>query len=650
MAYFYGQIGVKNTFTGGLENDYAYGQDLADTYSGGFGADTLTGEGGADILKGDKGNDTLSGGAGNDYLDGGSGNDTLTGGAGADKIFGGTGDDVVNVGGVSDMIGDVVDGGVLNGVDRTGVDTLIADFTGRTAALAFTGADPTVKTAIKGAFTYSGFEKFTITGGSGADKITGALLEDTLRGGGGADQLFGKESNDILYGDAGLDKLYGGVGSDLIYGGTENDLLYGGDGNDTLNGDAGLDKLYGEKGADTLNGGEGADTLDGGADNDLVGGGAGIDIVKGGAGDDRISGGDVFYGYGYDTGLDKDNLDGGAGDDIVTVGRNDIAAGGTGVDTAQLNFELSAVGEVLAFSSKAITLKAGAKISGFEVLDFRGGTGADRVAAGALGDTLNGGGGNDSLKGMGGADVLTGGLGDDLLYGGDGIDVLYDDDGKDTLDGGAGDDAFYLISNWNVAPQADTYIGGLGVDKAFINGSVSAVLDLADAKKNDGILLGDKFSGIEQFTLTYVDDEAYGDASANFFFGADGDDILDGRAGADLLQGGAGADVLTGGTGADVFDYTEYAFQQWRGDVITDFSTAQGDKISLGYWFGAKSATSFTLGKEATTAKVSLFFDADTHRLWYDQDGTGTQYSKMLFATLEDVTTLSINDFLFTVA
>lgn len=60
-------------------------------------------------------------------------------------------------------------------------------------------------------------------------------------------------------------------------------------------------------------------------------------------------------------------------------------------------------------------------------------------------------------------------------------------------------------------------------------------------------------------------------------------DILNGGAGDDIIVGSYGGDDLTGGAGADVFKYFDlFESHDSQGvDEITDFSQAEGDRISL---------------------------------------------------------------------
>jgi Ca2+-binding RTX toxin-like protein len=57
---------------------------------------------------------------------------------------------------------------------------------------------------------------------------------------------------------------------------------------------------------------------------------------------------------------------------------------------------------------------------------------------------------------------------------------------------------------------------------------------------------------------------------------------LIGNKGADWLQGEAGADTLTGGGGADRFFFADIGYDTNSRDRITDFSSAEADKIDLG--------------------------------------------------------------------
>ncbi|MET7400458.1 calcium-binding protein [Dactylosporangium sp. NPDC005572] len=162
----------------------------------------------------------------------GSGNDVLhTGGSAASvtDVAGGSGDDIVYSGPAQDWI---------NG----GSGTDLVTYEGRMGAVVANattgGAEDTYVDTIE-----------NLTGGGGADTLTGSsgpnvldggtawfctLLScfvtsgaDTLRGGAGNDVLRGWHQADALYGEAGVDTLYGGSGNDTILdGGPATDWCY----------------------------------------------------------------------------------------------------------------------------------------------------------------------------------------------------------------------------------------------------------------------------------------------------------------------------------------------------------------------------------------------------------------------------------------
>ena len=129
--YLYGDAG-DDILSGGKGNDSIFGGAVKDTLDGGAGADFLSGDASNDDLLGGSGNDTLSGGKGNDYLSGDKGNDSLWGGAGDDTLWGGEGADIFlyKNGEGNDIISDYESGVdtvmVLNGR----VDAGVADSSG----------------------------------------------------------------------------------------------------------------------------------------------------------------------------------------------------------------------------------------------------------------------------------------------------------------------------------------------------------------------------------------------------------------------------------------------------------------------------------------------------------------------------------------
>lgn len=591
-----------NIISGGYLDDMIFALGGNDTVNGSWGDDFISAGIGNDTVNGGQNNDFINGEAGDDILDGDTGDDYLNGGAGKDRINGGAGDDMVIISSMAELVGvlngkawgDLIDGG-------SGVDTLNLTFTNSTAAITFTGKDPILANAF-GAASIKGFEQYNITGGSGADRLTGYSLSDVLSGGKGADTLVGLFGSDVLQGGEGGDRVAGGAGSDYV------------------SGDAGNDNLTGDNGFDTVQGG------------------AGADLINGGTGDDFLASGVLSFDGRGDLAAEIDTLLGGNGNDRIQMGIKDVADGGAHFDTIQLDFTASAVAENFIFSA-AMNFASGGSAKNFEALQFFGGRGADNVTGGAN------------------ADVLNGGLGNDLLRGALGSDTLVDSVGRDRMYGDAGDDTFQLSAS---NAFGDIYDGGIDKDTVIFwndgddggDSSMSGFLDLETQSLNDGLLKGDIFLNIETFIGSDRDDFIFGNRLANTFIGGEGDDVLDGRAGNDLLVGGDGSDTMTGGLGKDVFDLSAEGYHAgWLGDMVTDFTRGE-DKLQISLdSLGLDEAPVFTIlvgNNPAATGKgPQLLFDTATDRLWIDLDGAGGEHTSLLIATLDNVNTLAVTDFQF---
>lgn len=141
---------------------------------------------------------------------------------------------------------------------------------------------------------------------------------------------------------------------------------------------------------------------------------------------------------------------------------------------------------------------------------FIGTAGRDLILSGPGGSTVRGDAGDDTLLGGSAADDLAGGLhrdaivggfGDDSLWGGLGNDSLWGEEGHDRIDGGDGDD---VLSGYT---GNDFMTGGAGLDR-LVGGGGADTLDGGD----DGDML----------------------------FAGSGADLIMGKTGSDSLRGGAG--------------------------------------------------------------------------------------------------------------
>jgi serralysin len=386
--------------------------------------------------------------------------------------------------------------------------------------------------------------------------------------------LYGTNVPDALTGTVGNDQIFGWAQSNLpgnegpardadnLRGGAGNDVLRAGNGADQLRGDAGDDVCYGGAGNDTIIPGVLFDIPDGG--NDVLYGDAGDDWLSGGVGNDRLFGGtgnDFLEGRGG-----NNTLFGGDGNDSISLTINGLAAnmgsaantadGGTGIDLLVIKMTDAKVGATLSFAipAQVINFINGNVFSGFEVLDFAGGSGIDRIIGSGLHDRIFGGLGNDVLQGGAGNDTLGGDEGADWIYGGAGDDDLQGGAGNDVIFGGIGNDYIYISSE----PGADTIDGGAGIDRIELDRSLytqSISLSLAGPAISQVLVGGIRVVGIEQLTLIggSGNDNITGGAFEDGLFGGVGNDTFNGAAGSDYLDGGAGNDRLEGGLGADTF-------------------------------------------------------------------------------------------------
>jgi len=197
---------------------------------------------------------------------------------------------------------------------------------------------------------------------------------------------------------------------------------------------------------------------------------------------------------------------------------------------------------------------------------IEGGTGSDRIDAGAGDDEVIGGNGSDLALAGPGTDTVFGERGNDHLYGGPGDDdYLSSGLGDDTVDGGpgngdhviggvgndhlsggpgnddvlegdlgtdtiGGDPGAHDTASYALAGQSAIYSGGIGVDVRLAAGTASG----------DG---EDTLSGIEDVVGTPFADTIAGDAEPNELYGGGGTDELIGAGAADAAFGGTGLDL-----------------------------------------------------------------------------------------------------------
>jgi Ca2+-binding RTX toxin-like protein len=434
---------------------------------------------------GGSGNDTITGNDLANRLDGGSGNDTITDGDGNDTVLGGGGDDTFYAG----FGADSYDGG-------RGSDVVIYGL-GLTSGITINLANPAASTGSAQGDTFVNVEKIvgtnyddTFVGDASANWFVGGYGNDTFEGGAGADTFDGgEESNTLSYAHSGAGVSVNLMSNTFSGGDAEGDKIIG------LSHVVGNQAFY-----------PSIQNVIGSAYDDVLVGSGTFSYVFGGDGNDTLSVGLNGNGSG--------RLAGGAGNDIYLTGTNfsgyiEESVGG-GFD------EVRASGSVELFPEFEI-----------EKITFVG-TGNFRAWGSSFAQTITGGSGDDSIEGRGGADTLIGNGGNDKLVGDTAADQLYGGDGNDTLDGrrgadklfgGDGDDVLYYYGD----TTGVTIDGGTGFDTLEYVG-FGQTIDLQDPM----------FSGIERIngSRNYADTLKGNDAN-NVFYGAAGNDYVDGRGGID---------------------------------------------------------------------------------------------------------------------
>lgn len=199
--------------------------------------------------------------------------------------------------------------------------------------------------------------------------------------------------------------------------------------------------------------------------------------------------------------------------------------------------------------------------------------GGNRITLGA---------GNDGYVGFGASqngqgDIVNAGSGDDVLLvktinslylGNKGNDLFFTSGHNNTFDGGSGTDtiSFAFRQDDQLATSGTLTISLLKGTVRSGSGEDLSVETLKSIENADGSIFADKI---------------FGDNNDNVLRGLAGDDKIQGLGGNDTIVGGAGIDKMFGGDGADIFKFVSIDDLSSNGDVIADFSSAEGDKIDL---------------------------------------------------------------------
>ncbi|WP_085741056.1 MULTISPECIES: matrixin family metalloprotease [unclassified Pseudomonas] len=498
----------------------------------------------------------------NNTLTGNADANILDGGAGADYMAGGTGNDTYIV----DNIGDVV---VETSTLASEIDTVRSSVTYTLGA----NLENLVLTGTANINAIGNAQNNVLTGNDGDNQLNGGAGLDTMIGGKGNDDYAVDQSGELALvqenANEGNDTLY------VVYNATAQDnvvdlnlsnlqnvenILLLGSGMFTALGNGLNNTLTGNADANVLNGGAGADIMIGGGGNDsYYVDNIGDQVIETGTSTSEIDAvnSTIDYTLGANvewlnllgtanlngTGNALDNrITGNSGDNILDGGAGaDYMAGGTGNDTyivdniGDVVVETSTLASEIDTVRSSVTYTLGANLENLVLT----GTANINAIGNAQNNVLTGNDGDNQLNGGAGLDTMIGGKGND--------DYAVDQSGELALvqeNANEGNDTLYVVYN---ATAQDNVVD----------------LNLSNLQNVENVLL-----------LGNGNFNAIGNSLNN---------TLTGNASNNILNGGAGADTLIGGGGADTFVFgavNEMGLGNNR-DVITDFSSQQGDKIDL---------------------------------------------------------------------
>jgi Ca2+-binding RTX toxin-like protein len=354
-------------------------------------------------------------------------------------------------------------------------------------------------------------------------------VEDVTVTGLGAFTVIGNDLNNTLLGNASVNDLQGGAGNDWLDGGAGADTLSGGSGDDTYVIDNAIDTVteLADEGRDLIRTTV-SYTLSANIENGVLLGLAALDLT-GNELDNYLTGNAAANLLDGKAGADT--LDGGAGNDTYVVDNLGDTVIERGTSLSEIDTVLSSISYSLGNNLENLTL-----------------TGSDPLDA--TGNTLS-----NRLTGNSGNNVLDGGLGADVMIGGSGNDTYIVDNLKDTVT-----ETSTLASEIDTVRSSLSWTLGANLENLTLTGS-------------------DNLAGVGNA----LNNVLTGNSGNNVLNGGAGNDLLDGGMGNDLLIGGLGTDILTGGAGTDrfVFNLLSELGKGANSDVITDFSSLQGDKIDL---------------------------------------------------------------------
>ncbi len=343
----------------------------------------------------------------------------------------------------------------------------------------------------------------TLVGGAGPDRLVGSdPAGDLIVGGGGADTLIGGDGNDRIYGVRSGNDIQAGGGDNYVEGGTGDDRITAGNGANTI---------YGGTGHDRISAGNGNNYVDPGGAPDDVTLGDGNNVVNAGSGGLTLkigNGSNVVY---LLSGPDVVSL--GSGVNQVFVSRLEFASidcGGNPASTISVSDRVDPTGALLSAAVKAGKVKGCPNVAVFpgsktavsktagtwEVFDFVGNDGPDKLFGGHGGGRIDGKGGDnvlwaDRTQGDGGAAArarttrILAGNGNNIIYGGRGTNVITVGNGRNFIRAGQWHNTIVTGNGAN-----SIRLQGKGKNTVTINGGSAYVESFANGPKPRVICAG----------------------------------------------------------------------------------------------------------------------------------------------------------------
>ncbi len=639
-------------------------------------ANNIRGSQDDDLIQSHGGDDIIIGGSGNDILEGGGGNDTAVyGGEFVNYQITNDGSRII----VKDIRESAADGtDTLSGIEYltfangtikvpSGAAIQVAELEGVLSLIGATESDITVKLKNGSnllSITQSGFPITFPASLNSLNSIDARnLVASELK-------VFGNEAVNAIYGSGLVDWIYGLGGDDLLVGGGGDDVIDGGSGNNT----AAFSGNY--------------------ADYIIINRNGVVSIED--ARDISVDGFDLLTNVQTLKFADKAVAAPGPADISARAVNGILELSGAPSTDVYVSLvdgtphvEVNGGPVVINGGNGLINTISGTGIEGFGV-HVSADDHENFLVGTRLADTLEGKGGSDTIFGGDGNDIIRGGSGDDVIVGGQGSDELDGGEGVDTanyqssdhgvvvdmlassassVDQDAAGDVLINLENltgskfadqlWgdNGGNRLDGYEGGDnligrgGNDTYIFDSAADRAVEVSGEgvdliQSSVSVVLADFVENLSLAGAVNID--ASGNGLNNLISGNSADNIINGR---------GGIDVLTGGAGNDTFVFDVEMNQSKNLAKITDFDGSY-DKLKLdhsifealavvnvgGEQFLAASAFKL-MGSSPIDANDRIIYDSSVGGLFYDKDGSGSNYSAVKFASLGNMTGVNNLDF-----